>query len=81
MWLIIWPNPAIIVFTPPSFGAAATSRRSFICGTIVSSMATKPLTPLVTNRVSSSERTFSASRRPQVEPIGLPVSGISLPIE
>ena len=36
---------------------------------------------LVTKRVSSSERTFSASLRPQTEPIGRPVSKISLPIE
>jgi hypothetical protein len=39
------------------------------------------LIPLVTNRVSSSARTFSASLRPQVEPIAVPVSKISLPIE
>ncbi len=47
MWLIIWPKPAIIVLTPPSGALAAASRRCFIWGTIVSSMATKPLTPLV----------------------------------
>ena len=46
-----------------------------------SMFAMMPLMPFVTKRVSSSARTPSASRRPQLEPIGVASSRISLPIE
>ncbi len=35
----------------------------------------------VTNRVVSSERIFSASARPTRAPMGVPASGISLPMQ
>ena len=51
-------------------------------GVVASPMtASIALIPLVTNRVPSSERTFSASRRDQTAPCGRATSGISLPIE
>ena len=40
-----------------------------------------PLMPFVTNRVSSSARMPSASRRLHVDPTGVASSRISLPIE
>ena len=43
--------------------------------------AMTPLIPFVTNRVSSSSRMPSASRRDQVAPIGVASSRISFPIE
>ncbi len=48
---------------------------------MVSLQPSSGLMPLVTSRVGSSARMRSASARPRAAPEGLPVSGISFPIE